>query len=890
MLPWFSRQTSGRRLPRWLRLVPNTTIVLFFLMMLLVWWMLDVREAEQRQVELVRDVQWAEQTIQLRLEDDVSQLATLVYAITHEEVKRADFERQAAELMANAPEIVQLTQFDAQGNWLAGAVLPEQFLPRLKGKEQTGLWPSLLLNARPVFSRPYKLSNQNWAFALLLPIQRQDRFAGAVMAVFDATAFVRHVPPAWFSEKYQLALQDQSGVTLARSAAPAQEYARSAARLILPGTGLVLRAHPLGSPFSSALTFQLALIGGLALLTLISLILLSRHIGRRIEAEDDRNMVYQMSQEMLGLMRADMTLLDVNPAFSAALGYSQAQLVGTSLLSYLQEEARESVREKLLRILDGTEPDILLETGLLAADGRVRWVCWVISPLRDRGLLYMSGRDLSHIRQVEAALRQESAYRKAMEDSLSAGVRAIDLEARILHVNPAFCRITGYSADELVGCIPPYPYWLAGDEGRRCHETLIQAMQGAYNEDGYEQVYRRKNGELFYGHLLMSPLIDEYGNHNGWMAALTDASEQQESRQRLMAAHERFVTVVEGLNVAVAVHDAASHELYFSNRLYAEQMAGNLVPDAPCCDVFLWRLIQTQGDFDFELQWGTEGGTRCLAVRRRIVRWVNGCDAEMILLDDITAQREAEQRYQSQLIQMQATSRLVTMGEMASTLAHELNQPLAAIANYQAGCVARIRQGKSSAEALLPVMQKITEQAERAGKVVRRVREFVKQSEPDRRPCLLADIIEATLSIADIEARRLGAVIELQLAADLPAVWVDPILIEQVLLNLIKNGIEAMQQLERPQRVLTITTHQLDARQIRLAIRDRGHGVPESIRGQLFDAFFTTKPDGMGMGLNICRSIIEMHQGQLRLDAAKEGGSVFSITLPVAESVCLSEA
>ncbi|MCP9760104.1 GHKL domain-containing protein, partial [Aquitalea sp. S1-19] len=272
------------------------------------------------------------------------------------------------------------------------------------------------------------------------------------------------------------------------------------------------------------------------------------------------------------------------------------------------------------------------------------------------------------------------------------------------------------------------------------------------------------------------------------------------------------------------------------------------------------------------------------------VRWVNGCDAEMILLDDITAQREAEQRYQSQLIQMQATSRLVTMGEMASTLAHELNQPLAAIANYQAGCVARIRQGKSSAEALLPVMQKITEQAERAGKVVRRVREFVKQSEPDRRPCLLADIIEATLSIADIEARRLGAVIELQLAADLPAVWVDPILIEQVLLNLIKNGIEAMQQLERPQRVLTITTHQLDARQIRLAIRDRGHGVPESIRGQLFDAFFTTKPDGMGMGLNICRSIIEMHQGQLRLDAAKEGGSVFSITLPVAESVCLSEA
>ncbi|MBI3145732.1 MAG: GHKL domain-containing protein, partial [Pseudogulbenkiania sp.] len=375
--------------------------------------------------------------------------------------------------------------------------------------------------------------------------------------------------------------------------------------------------------------------------------------------------------------------------------------------------------------------------------------------------------------------------------------------------------------------------------------------------------------------------------HTGWMTAMTDITERQEAKQRLEASHERFVTVIEGLDAAVAVVDPASHELLFCNQLYRHWFDPDNTlgqEDGSCCDLRLAFLMRDADRPELDLQLQLEDPPRWLSARRRRVRWVDGRTTLMVILTDITQQHEAEQRYEQQMEKLQATSRLVTMGEMASTLAHELNQPLSAIANYQAGCIERLRQGRASAESLLPVMEKITAQAERAGKIVRRVREFVKQSEPDRKPCQLTDIVEATLAIADIEARRYAASIVLQLPPRLPEVCVDPILIEQVLLNLIKNGIEAMQETEPARRQLTVSADVQNPRRVEVAIADRGHGVPAELKGRLFDAFFTTKKEGMGMGLNICRTIIEFHQGQLWVEDNPGGGSIFRLTLPVTET------
>jgi len=225
----------------------------------------------------------------------------------------------------------------------------------------------------------------------------------------------------------------------------------------------------------------------------------------------------------------------------------------------------------------------------------------------------------------------------------------------------------------------------------------------------------------------------------------------------------------------------------------------------------------------------------------------------------------------------QLTSRLTTMGEMASSLAHELNQPLTAISNYNMAAAAMLKSGKGRPEALLEALEKASAQAERAGKIISRIREFVKRSEPRRQAVALARILENAVSFADIDARKRRIDIAQNLPDPLPEVLADPILIEQVLLNLLKNGVEAMEQSEY--RTLHLTVTDQDP-QVEIAVIDRGHGLRNPER--LFEPFYSTKSEGLGMGLNICRTIIESHHGRLWASANPEGGTIFRFTLPKA--------
>lgn len=876
----------SRRDTRWLRLIPKTLVLLFLLTMAMVVWMLDAREAQQRHGDLVRDAQWAEQTLQLRLEDTVSQLTTFAQAMSEHELAAFAIEQQISEMVANAPELALVARLGRDGQVLWGARQHEPKLGFLAQQAGRLAWQDLVQGGPAQFGAPFQDAERRWSFSLLLPVRSAGRFDGALAVVFDASAFLRRLPPAWFAKKYQLTLLDADGRVLSRSA-ERPLFSDASARLSLAGTGLRLEARPLKSALTPTQSLQLAVIAGLLLLAMVSLFMLTRHIRRRIETEDERNHIYRLSQDMLAIVGADMRLREINPAFARVLGYAADQLVGTDFLTYVDPAQRDGCRAEIAGILHAGARDRMVETVVCRHDGAQRWVLWAVSPLPGRGMVYLSGRDLTATRQAEAALRQESAYRKAMEDSLSVGIRAIDMDGRIEYVNPAFCRITGYAPDELVGCLPPYPYWPQGQARSRCQEALAAAMAGGFAGDGYEQVYVRKSGEHFYGHVLMSPLIDASGRHSGWMAAMTDVTEREEGKRRLLAAHERFETVVEGLNEALLVVDAENGELYFSNARY-KAMLSPLAPGGVACDPLgrAWHAEPTEDDY--EIEWAAPGGTRYLQVRRRAMRWVNARAAWMVLLVDVTRERQAEQRYAQQQQQVQAKSRLIMMGEMASTLAHELNQPLSAIANYQSGCILRLRQGRASAQSLLPVMEKISAQAERAGGIVRRVREFVKQREPIRKPCYIDEIVEATLAIVGIEARRHGARVELALAPALPAVEVDPILIEQVLINLVKNGVEAMHDVPLDARRVQLSARRVDA-MVELAVQDCGHGVAPDVRERLFDAFFTTKQDGMGMGLNICRSIVELHRGRLWLAPAPGGGSIFYLTLPIAEQTCLTE-
>jgi two-component system sensor histidine kinase DctS len=247
---------------------------------------------------------------------------------------------------------------------------------------------------------------------------------------------------------------------------------------------------------------------------------------------------------------------------------------------------------------------------------------------------------------------------------------------------------------------------------------------------------------------------------------------------------------------------------------------------------------------------------------------------------DVTARKQAEEVARQQQEKLQVTARLVTMGEMASTLAHELNQPLAAITSYNAGCLNKLDSGNFNPLQIREALGKLAVQAQRAGQIIRRVHDFVRKSEPKLTPCDLAEVIDDSVGFIEAAARNRGVRIVREIQGMRPELLADPVMLEQVLLNLMRNGIEAMAGLPAERRRLTVRLGQVDA-QMEIRVIDRGPGIPPEALEKLFTPLFSTKADGMGMGLNICRSIIEFHHGRLWVEANPEGGSVFVITLPI---------
>jgi signal transduction histidine kinase len=220
------------------------------------------------------------------------------------------------------------------------------------------------------------------------------------------------------------------------------------------------------------------------------------------------------------------------------------------------------------------------------------------------------------------------------------------------------------------------------------------------------------------------------------------------------------------------------------------------------------------------------------------------------------------------------------MGEMAAGLAHEINQPLSAIVSYARGCTRRLRSGVADATTLLEPIEQIASQAMRANEIVQRLLLFVRKQKPARARAAIGDLVQEVCRLLVGEARKRGVKLRLDLASDLPEVEVDRIQIEQVILNLVRNGLEATPPgLVEP--ALTIRS-ELDAGFVVVAVTDQGEGLSAEQIDRVFEPFFTTKRTGLGMGLAISRSIVRGHGGRITASPNEGGGATFRFTLPVA--------
>ena len=513
--------------------------------------------------------------------------------------------------------------------------------------------------------------------------------------------------------------------------------------------------------------------------------------------------------------------------------------------------------------------------------------------------------------QIQGALVQETNFRRAMENSMPTGMRAMDMEGHITYVNAAFSQMTGYATAELVGRLPPYPYW-PPDRIEENGRLLQQELQGRSPSGGIEVKVMRKDSSVFDARMYVSPLIDPKGQQTGWMTSMTNITEAKRIRDQLSASHERFTTVLEGLDASVSVLSVQQGELLFVNRSYRlwfggdarghQAMTGGVMGSIFDADrdeeVDNLSGLPTQELTDADASAGinprevyVESLQKWFDVRARYLQWTDGRLAQMLIATDITARLRAEEQAAAQAEKAQVTSRLVTMGEMASSVAHELNQPLTAITNYCNGMVSRVKAATIEKDDLIAALQKTARQAERAGEIIRRIRAFVKRSEPQRQPSQAKQIVDDAVDLAGIELRRRNVAIHTYVAQRLPTIMADPILIEQVVLNLLKNAAEAIDGAQLPAsrrhiELRVVPRHTPDeGGVIEFSVTDMGPGIKDEVIGRLYEAFFSTKAEGLGIGLSLCRTIVESHRGRMRAQNLYNGalivGCRFAFTLPV---------
>ncbi len=579
----------------------------------------------------------------------------------------------------------------------------------------------------------------------------------------------------------------------------------------------------------------------------------------------------------------------------------------------LASASAQPVRDKALQYrapLPPFDPGLVLQVSSYRSSPSwttrgLYWSVLLISALT-LWTLFTSWNQLRQRLRTQNALTRETAFRRAIENSLSTGMQAVDLQGRIQYVNLSFCRMTGYDETELIGCTPPYPYG-SGPHGAELTMAIQQSLDGLAPPSGFALKLRRRNGGEFDARVYVSPLIDARERQTGWIMSVTDITEPTRIRQELAASHERFVAVLEGLDAAVSVMSLGTEEPLFANKLYRQwfgaSVHGHLMlsgapADGPArhdatdaVDAFAGlpadHLLDGQTT---QHEVHVPSLDRWFDVRQRYMQWVDGRIAQLLIATDITERKRAEALARQQEEKAQMTSRLITMGEMASSLAHELNQPLTAISNYCSGMIARVKTHGMAQHELIEALEKTGRQAQRAAAVIKRVRDFVKKSEPARVTCRAQDIVRNTLELAEIELKRRNVHLLTFVAPGIPALYADPILIEQVLLNLLRNAAEAVDKAQRKGNQRSIELRVLaDDRVVTFAVKDHGTGIDEQVMAHLFEAFYSTKAEGLGIGLNICRSIVEYHQGRLWAEnyyneAGLVEGCVFRFTLPLSPS------
>ncbi len=489
--------------------------------------------------------------------------------------------------------------------------------------------------------------------------------------------------------------------------------------------------------------------------------------------------------------------------------------------------------------------------------------------------------------------QQDISYQLLVDAVTDHAICMLDSEGRIVSWNVGAEHIIGWSKDEIRGrhfSILHTPHDLAS--GKAAHELEVARDVGRYEEQG---VRLRKDGSSFIAHVSLTPLKNEAGLLLGYAKVARDISERVAAEEALKTREAHLRSILETVPDAMIVIDEQAHIQFFSaaaERLFGykdHEIIGEnikiLMPDPyrEQHDGYMHRYLTTGerriiGIGRVVVGQGKDGSTFPIELavgemRSGGQRYFTG------FIRDLTERQKTEARLQELQSELVHMSRFTALGEMASTLAHEINQPLTAISNYLKGCRRILQRMEGQDVTMLEgAVNEAAEQALRAGQVIRHLREFVTRGESERHIENLPKLIQEASALALVGAREKGVRVSYRFDPDATLVLADRIQIQQVLLNLIRNAIEAMQDM--PQREMVIATHAASQEGlVEISVSDTGTGIEQEVLERLFQPFVTTKKHGMGVGLSICRTIIESHGGKIWIESEVGRGTTFSFTL-----------
>lgn len=610
---------------------------------------------------------------------------------------------------------------------------------------------------------------------------------------------------------------------------------------------------------------------------------------------------------MLVVLDRSGRIVYFNPVCEQVSGYTRAEAIGRKLWDLLVPPGERDEAMAIFRALLEERATNTFAGDWVAKGRERRRISWSMTASRraDGSVEFVigTGIDMTDQLATEAALRSNRSLLQMIIATSPDAVITIDSFGTIESFNATAERMFGYTAGEVIGqnvsYLMPEPY-AAEHDGylTRYLKTGERRIIGI----GREVTARRKDGAIFPIELAVGEV--EFDQRKRFTGFIRDISLRRAAELGRAESDRRLAEALEGLPLGVILCDAegsVTHINHEMRRLLAP--LGDALQTGANYELLVRRMVETDiiaTDASKREKWlrdrlaqirspeRTQSEIRCSDGSWALAMEHKTSNGELVALRmDITRLKVAESALRASLERQRElqgefhhVSRLSAMGEMAATLAHELNQPLTAVINYIQACRRLLQSGAPASLPKVPeLIGKAVDQAHRAGEIISHLRGFVTRGDSERMRADVNAVVVEACELALVGAKAEGIDVSMDLADDLPHATMDRVQIQQVIVNLVRNSIDALQDCER--RSIAIRTCRTGLRDVSIAVSDNGPGLDPKVAENLFRPFNTSKKNGMGIGLSVCRSIVEEHGGTIGAAAVAGGGVVFTVELPV---------